>query len=412
MLEFHDWIERHLGKWTARETFTGLMIVGVCITIMSVAWVVTQPKSRMIAASASDAQVPLKRWRNRDDSNGFFTAEDLGLDIEDDNHFDVAWISGSPISLRRAPPEWRLSGKSGFEMTDVLARYLVSFEGQPVRIQEFLLQGMRTGDMRRGVLFATEQEDIDTFIVEANPIWLLNDYLQFTKSRQRASIFRLGQMNWFDFGVAMRLLSPSDIGFEILGNLVPLVRDRYALFSHVSLGASAPFPFTKPSSPPGDGFMNNTWQRLFFPELRNVPVAEEAARFVGYRNIVLMNNSNPASLGMRFFVENVKTLAATGKPVLIIIPPLNPVLGNDAAAVEHLEGMVSDLRRAFDEVGSSNVRFVTETVWLNEQPNEFLDAIHMSHGQGAIDHIIGLLEDLLGSEFTKRPLNEVYSAQR
>ncbi len=111
--------------------------------------------------------------------------------------FRIAWISASTISIRRAPPEWFFAGSGGYELTDVLARYLVGFRWQACRVcASNLLQGARTQDMRRAVLAATAAGDVDVFIVEINPIWLTNDYLQFTLSRQRAGSFPI----WRDLG--------------------------------------------------------------------------------------------------------------------------------------------------------------------------------------------------------------------
>ncbi|MGO4835325.1 hypothetical protein AB4144_24015, partial [Rhizobiaceae sp. 2RAB30] len=299
MLDIQPWIERTFGTWTFREIAIASAIIVAAIVCFDTARVFFLPEVRAVD---TDRPAALKRWLDRDDPRGFLSPALIGAPGGDDERFDIAWISGSPISIRQAPPEWRLAGKSGYEMTDVLARYLVSLHGRPVGIQEYLLQGVRMGDMRRAVLFAARQPEIDAFVIEANPVWMLNDFLQFTLSRQRASILGLPGVESSDFALMARLLRPNEIAFRMLGSVVPMVRDRYALFGRLRPAPLPPFPLHRPAAPPRDGQMIGTWLNWFFPGIGKLPIPEAAASLRGYRNLMLMGNLDADGLGMRLFV--------------------------------------------------------------------------------------------------------------
>lgn len=409
MLDFQPWIERTFGAWTFREFAVALMIVAAAIVGFDAARAfVSMPVLPTPSAGPSTA---IKRWLDRDDPRGFLPPAALGSPGKDDGRFDVAWISGSPISIRKAPPGWRLAGKSGYEMTDVLARYLVSLDGHPVRIQEYLLQGVRMGDVRRAVLFAAHQPEIDAYVVEANPVWMLNDLLQFTLSRQRASILGLPGVTGFDYAMMARLLRPHEVGFQMLGAALPIVRDRFAFFGGWTPSPLPPFPQRQPAMQIRDGQMIGTWMNWLFPEIAALPIAEEAAGLRSYRNLMLMGDLGADGLGMRLFAANLDTLAATGKPVIVFMPPLNPKLKLDPASVDYVRSMTAALDRQIAAVAAPNIIFRSDTVWAEPQPADYLDILHLRHGQGVIDLVVGLLEEKIGKTFAKRPLSQVYGAQ-
>lgn len=407
MIDFQNWIESKFGRWTYRELFISAVVLVTCVLLFGV----VRPGGGFPAQSQfdPDALTAVKRWLGRDDPRGFRPPGALSASgIEEEDIYDVAWISGSPISVRQVPAEWRLVGKSSYEMTDVLARYLVAMDGMPIRVQEYLLQGVRTGDMRRAVLYASAQPAIDAYIVELNPVWLLNEYLMFTISNQRAMILGMDNANWFDWSVALRLLSPHEIGFELAGRLVPRIRDRYDFFGQVSLGKSPSFPFSATPRAAQDGEMMALWQKWFRPDIASLPVPTEAESLTGYRNLTLMGNTADDAIGIRFFVENVKTLAATKKPVLMFIPPLNPAMKNDAFLEAYVQDMTRAVETAFSLMDAPNVSLRTDSVWVDAQPSQYKDALHTNHAQGIIDLVVDMLEGVTGQEFTKRPHYQVY----
>jgi hypothetical protein len=407
MLDFQAWIERTFSKWTYRQLSMAVLLIAAVI-VSTEAYRALRAAPIALVPGATKPVV-VKRWLTRDDPRGFLPAAALGNPGSDDKKFDIAWISGSPIAIAKAPPQWRLLGKPNYGMTDVLARYLVSMKGEPIRVQEFLLHGVRTGDMRRAVLFAAEQPEIDAYILEANTLWLVNDYLQFARSRQRALILGYEGTTPFDMSVAARLLRPHEVGLQLLSGVFPTVRDRYQIFNRVSLGGALSFPYSKRVKQPLDAAVLRNWWTWFTPEILSLPIAKPAQSFLGLRHVMLMSDLSSSGIGMRNFIENVKTLSSTGKPAVIYLPPLHPALRQDPVTVAYIERLTAALKAEFAKVAGPNVEFHSETVWDAPQPYEHIDILHMKHAQGVIDRMVSLLEKKIGTDFVKRPLDQVYT---
>lgn len=405
MLDFQIWIERNAGNWTYREILLGFLIALVAIATLNFAW---QEQVQPTKFSSTQAN---RRWLDRDDPRGFAPPPSGEKSQVDDGYFDVAWISGSPAWINGAPPEWRLKGKQTYEMSDVLARYLTTVDGVPIRMQKFFLQGMRTGDQRRGVLFAAQDSAIDAYIIDANPVWMFNDYLLFTLSRQRASILQQKNATWFDYKLAALLLKPSEIGFELIGALFPAASDRYRIFRGMSLGDGTPFPLIKKPVGVRDGQTLGRWLSLFHPEVDKLRIAEEASSLRSYRSAMMMGDLTESGLGGRIFGDSLKTLAETEKPVLVFMPPINPIVKSDQASVAYVDDVVDRVAKIVAETKSPRVAFFTDTVWADAQPATYRDILHLQHGQGVIDLVVDRLERAIGKQFVKRPLHEVYDRQ-
>ena len=412
MLDFQAWIERNFGKWTWRELGIALGIVVASIVTFDIARTIkgtVWPMAGGLAQPSADGAAVSKRWRNRDDARGFQPLP-ATLTTSGDSSFDIAWISGSPISIRKAPPQWRVGKSTGYEMTDVMSRYLVALNGRPVRVQEYLLQGVRAGDMRRAVLFASAQPEIDVYVVEVNAVWAFNDFLQFTLSRQRASLLRLPGATWHDVSVAARILRPHEIGFEALGVASPLVRDRYDFFGDIALPKASAFPFRKAAAKVNDGAMMQNWMNWFYADVINGPKPPRGPELLRYRNLMLMSDLTPSGFGMQGLIANVKTLAATGKPVVMFMPPINPKLKYDPVSTEFVARMTATLKAVVAAYGGSNVTIDTDGIWSEPDVRKFLDIMHLNQGQSVVDRVAGLIEQRTGKTFTRRPLTEIYDA--
>ncbi len=201
MLDFQAWIERNFGKWTWRELGIALGIVVALIVTFDVTRAVKGhfwPKAAVMANGAGDTRV-LKRWRDRDDARGFHPLP-AALTQAGDDSFDIAWISASPTTIRKALPNRLLDRRAHYTLSDVAGRYLVSMSGRPIRIHEFQQDGMLTGDIRRAVLYAARQPEIDAFVVEIAPGRIMLDHFLYSSAaRQRSNLLALPGVTWLDY---------------------------------------------------------------------------------------------------------------------------------------------------------------------------------------------------------------------
>lgn len=403
MLDAQKWIEDAFGRWGWRQLAIAASILALAVVAVEAARMIFRVGDRAEAfLPAPGKPVVLRRWLNRDDPRGFVHIPRRGL-ASAGQAFDLAWISGSAISIRSAPLEWQLAGKAAYNMTDVLARYVKRVGDQPIRVHEYLIQGARTGDIRRAVLNATRQREIDAYILEFNPIWYFNEYLEYTLSRQRAEILREPGATAFDWSMAVRILRPSEIGFEALGVALPSVRDRSSLLGGKMFHDRLAFPFVKSGEGAArDGAMVGTWQAMFFP------MRPSTARNI--TSVMWMSNLADDTIASQLLEANVRSLAATGKPVVLFVPPINPTVKSDAAAVAQVNAIVGQLQRVVAKVGAANVTLHTQSIWDAPQPFEHRDIYHLKHGQGVIDLVVNLLGKATGKAIEKNDTKAVYKS--
>ena len=125
------------------------------------------------------------RWRDRTDPRGFTTPAETNLSAR---QFGLAWISGSSISVRAKKRRHYFKGRPAYELTDVFAAETRRINGRKFWVHEYMIQGARTGDIRRAALHAANDPLVNAIVVSLNPVWLYNDWAVYTDSNQRASI--------------------------------------------------------------------------------------------------------------------------------------------------------------------------------------------------------------------------------
>ncbi len=410
MLDFQAWIERNFGKWTWRELGIALGIVVALIGTFDVTRAVKGhfwPKAAAMAKGAGDTGV-LKRWRDRDDARGFHPLP-AALTQAGDDSFDIAWISASPTAIQKAIAGRRLDGQSHYNMADVASRYLLSLDGRPTRIHMFHQSGMHAGDVRRAVLYTAHQPEIDFYVMELNALRIMLDYSLFSPAaRQRSNLLRMPGATWFDYSVAARLLRPSEIGLELTSAMVPLVRDRYDFFGSLAYPKATAFPTWKPPKHAPRGNALAEWQKWFHPQVLSLPTVARAKEQRASRNGMLMSNVTRRRVGRTILIENLRTLARTGKPVLLYFAPLNANLANDAVTLEFMRRMIATVEAAMAEVSAANITLDTQMLWSEPDAAKFADVIHLKDGQRVIDSVAASMEQRLGKPFVRRPLDEVY----
>lgn len=404
MLDCKSWIETTFATFTWRQLLAGLFS---CLALLTGLAGLSGSGKVVRALPEPGTGKVVKHWLDRDDPRAF--AEVSRRVGRPDGAFDVAWISGSEISVREAPEDWRLDGKTGFEMTEVLATSVSKVGDKPLLVHEYLLQGARTGDVRRAVLDAARDPEIDAFIFSINPVWLFNDWLQFTQSNQRAYIVTVHGSTLFDWTIAARLLRPSEFALEWIACAAPGLRGAALSQARAKRVATLPFPFRKLNrSAARDGSMLDWWQKLYFSAGLRGPLPDSVGALKTHRSVMMMADTSPDAIGARHFSESVRTLAATGKPVILYVAPLNPLLKPDAEAVAKASEIIEFASRLVADVGANNVLLHTASVWDISPPLAHRDILHLALGPGVVELVITLLRQATGLAIEERTRQEIY----
>lgn len=394
MLDAQKWIETTFGGWSWRMLGIAALSAALIILTVNVVYSFTGcASSQYVELPKPGTRVPLKRWLNRNDPRAFVKIDPQSLRTAD-QAYDIAWISGSAIAIRKAPPEWRVLGQTHYEMTTVLARMIHRIGGRPARIHEYMLQGARSADMRRAILNASNADEIDAIIVEFNPIWFFNEWLQYTVSRQQAEVVTEPLATWFDWGLTGRAVRPSAFGLALISGQFPVVRDRQVLLGQSLFHSKIAFPYKKLAKGAAkDGILLSTWQRILAPETLDPKLAapKDIGPLIGHRNVLFLTNLDKNGLPARILRENIRTLADSGKPVVLFTPPVNPLMKKDPLAVARMNKILALLEEIVAEVHAPNILLHTRSLWDAPIPFQHSDSYHLHHGQG----VVGLVADLL-----------------
>ncbi len=323
--------------------------------------------------------------------------------------YGIAWIYGSEATIRSAPDEWMLHGRRDYELTEVLADYVKNIGDRSVVVHEFRQSGVRTGDLRRAVLYAATAPEIGAVIMPVCPMWAFNDYLLFNPSKHRAELLNYHDLDSVDYQVAAALLRPSDIAAWAVRQVFPVFEHRKDV--QRAYFASDRLPFmanTRVVNRMGD--MVAVWQSLLFPRA----ISETPATLSGSERLragLLMGNLSASSMGARIFRANLETLAKSGKPVILYIQPLHPAIRTDLQAMERVNQFIQLTREVVDEIHAPNMVLVSGMA-LNPPPLvEHIDLYHLKYGQGVVQTLVDSLEQLGVGQIRRESIATIYGAR-
>ena len=336
------------------------------------------------------------RWRDRQDPRSFTTPRETNL-AED--QFGLAWISGSSISVRAKKRRHQFQGRTSYEFTDVFAAQTRRINDQKFWVHEYMIQGARTGDIRRAALHAANDPLVDAIILSLNPVWLYNDWAVYTDSNQRAAIVGMKGATPADWLYALKYSRPSSIAGAILADISIIIRDRQAFARNLTASRELPFPLGEapaPSSahyPPVPSFYEG--RDFTAPAIMK---AHEKYRATLMRQTLRENGQNA-----QFFCLALKSLRDSGKPVLLYTAPLPQDAADDADLSAFMEEWVSLTQRLVTKCGGPNIRLNAET-WRGV-PGERVhrDIVHLRYGQPVVDAVSKMLVDDLGLTVEKKP---------
>ena len=406
-MDFHKTIERTFGDWDWK--ILSIAIPAMLILSFSLDFITSktfhEAELKRVIQNANGVDREHIRWLDRNDMRSFSYVANTPAQRD---IFGLGWVSASSISIRKAPAEWRVNRKSGYELTEVLSRSLVSVNDQPVAVHRYLLQGARSTDIRRAILNAANDPTIDFLLIPVSPIYYGNDHLAFTNSYQRASSLGEPNAELIDYKIAKTILSPLEILMSHLANYVGGSRYREDLKTAMKLDNMQAM-LVKTGGGKSDGAAMRYWQNWLFKKghfgraPKNFPKS-----LVGYRKIALMQNLNEDGLGRQLFQANIRTAAKSGKPTLFYFPPLHPDVQTDPSLLELYNKMTDVLTADIAQYGGPNVKFHADMLLGIDGTHKHLDMIHLSHGHGVIEAITEVIKDEFGYKIELRDNNIIY----
>lgn len=345
------------------------------------------------------------RWRDRQDPRSFTTPADTNLD---DDHFGLAWISGSSISVRAKKKRHHFQGRAAYEFTDVFAAETRRINGQKFWVHEYMIQGARTGDIRRAAAHASNDPLVDAIILSLNPVWLYNDWAVYTDSNQRAAIVGLDGAKPRDWLYVLKFSRPSSIVGALLSNGSIIVRDRQAFGRKIPASKELPFPLLTAPTPSTARYP--VVQSFYVGRDFTAPPIMKAHE--KYRATLLRQTLRPDGQNARFFCLALNSFRDSGKPVLLYVAPLPPGASEDAELASFMEEWSALTARLVAKCGGSNIRLETDT-WRGV-PGERVhrDIVHLQYGQSVIDAVETMLTDDLSLTIEKRKNVVLYDGGR
>ena len=342
----------------------------------------------------ADPDAPIsKRWR-RYDPRGFVDYDDLDIPAD---HFNLAWIVGSSITIWDAPAQFRFHGRKEYELSEVFAAQVKEINEKPLWIHQYMIPAMRSGDIRFAVLEAANDPEMDAYLMEINPAWLFNNWLVYSDSNQRGSVVAMKQATTGDFIDAIKFAHASDILAAYSSRAFAFVRDRYVLKDALPSVKGLPFPLLEKPKPTRK--LRYLDLNKFYPD-RTFIAPEATKAHESYRGVLLKQTLSENAQAARFFRRNLETLAKTGKPVLLYCPPLPPEMNDDPEVVAFMNDYGKLAQEMNERYGGNNVVIVTDSALDTRQPFKHRDIIHVRYGQGPIDEIKSMLVEDLGLSLT------------
>lgn len=395
--------EEQFGGWSWKALTAAIFTALVLIAIVDLSLKESR-RIQLIGIQTQHGPKPERvvlRWRERADPRAFTTPEETGI-IGDE--FGLAWISGSSISIRADRPEFEFRGERAYELTDVFAAQTRRIDGRKFRVHEYYFDGVRTGDMRRAALHAANDPLVDAIVVSLNPVWLFNNWAVYTESNQRASIVAMKGAEIGDWIDAFRYTRPSAIVGARIARHSKIVRWRYPLSMDLPTSRSLPFPLVSQPDSPG----------VHYPRIPSFYAGQDFSapmsmkRHEKYRANLLRQSLTRNSDSARFFIREIKSLAKSGKPTLLYVPPIPPGAKADPEVVAFMENWSALAEGIVRDYGGRNVHLHTNSWRKVAGKRVHKDLVHLHFGQGVVDEVTRLLRTELGLKIEKKKKAYLY----
>ncbi|MEK7264532.1 MAG: hypothetical protein AAB227_00405 [Pseudomonadota bacterium] len=405
-LDFPKTAEKYFAGWSWAVLVAAIATTTIAIASTNV--FLKEPRWMQLSGAQKNPEPRpervVLRWRDRQDPRSFTTPAETNLKHDS---FGLAWISGSSISVRAKKKRHQFQGRTSYEFTDVFAAQTRRIDGRKIWVHEYMIQGARTGDLRRAAAHAANDPLVDAIVLSLNPVWLYNDWAAYTESNQRAAILGMTGAEWGDWVNALKFSRPSSIAGALLGDASILVRDRQAIARKLPASKSFPFPiFAAPEAStahyPTVASFYGKGESLAPPSMK----AHEK-----YRAMLLRQTLKEDGQNAQFFCLALHSLRDSAKPVLLYTAPLPQGASEDAELTAFMGKWSALTQRLVSKCGGPNIHLHAET-WQGV-PGERVhrDIVHLRYGQPVIDKVSELLVSDLGLNVEKRRNVMLYGKQ-
>lgn len=405
-IDFSKIAEKYFARWS--WAMLGAAAATTVLAIASANFFVKETRAMQLSGVQKNPQPRpervVLRWRDRQDPRSFTTPSEVNLTVD---HFGLAWISGSSISVRAKKQRHQFQGRTSYEFTDVFAAQTRRINDSKFWVHEYMIQGARTGDIRRAAAHAAQDTLVDAIILSLNPVWLYNDWAVYTDSNQRAAIVGLKGGTPSDWLYALKYSRPSSIAGAILADMSIIVRDRHALARRLPVSRELPYPLKTASLPPKTHYppVHSFYEGRDF----TAPAVMEAHE--KYRATLMRQTLRENGQNAQFFCLALNSFRDSGKPVLLYTAPLPQGAVDDVELASFMGEWEKLTKRLVERCGGPNIRLRAET-WRGV-PGERVhrDIVHLRYGQSVVDAVSAMLVDELGLKVEKKSGVVLYGKQ-
>ena len=369
------WSLIRIVVWTG----VGLVLIGLLFP---------QPGPRL-SANKYNAKIKDKSARivtlDKNDPRGF-------RKTDDGRAFTIAWVG--PSTLQNISKT-----RYSFIPADVRQR-IPEIDGRPVAVDIYFLSGARVMDLYSATQAALAS-DADMIVLDLNPLWLFNDRAVQAWENLNGPTFAVTAGRPSQWGLAATFYSPSDVVLGLVGERLPAIRDRFAYSAKLRsairvfnrLDVSDPQPEKeKPSQLDLVAQMQEPLE--FWSQYRPTVTASASVRD---RQLAFLEQSDTSggTLSDRVVGQLLSSLAKSGKPAYVYVPPLAPESMKDPAMSATLSAIEKHLAQAAARHRSPLLEVHSESLARVLPPVAFNDLVHIADDRPMVTFLAGALCDQL-----------------
>jgi hypothetical protein len=373
------WIDNTFKSMRWRDLMIGFAAVAVCLFAFASFAGNSVLKGDEHSVREELHQTPdfLFGTQDRDNPKSYFPLPP-GFDTD---RFVIAWVVGSGANIKEAPPEWLYKGESEYRLSEVLADQIKTIDGREVRMDFLALAAASCLDIRRSLLYALNNPEIDAVIVTVNEFLAFNDWRTISRT-DRSAILDAPLAQPIDWLALLTIAAPSDVFMRQVQKAAGVYDARRELSGELYAPQKDGFLAApkarreKAEEPP------RYWQNLFFPD--------SAPNWLGWLS---MSDIRRDGFGARVFAANVRDATNSGKPVIFYMQPARDDVKTDPQFRRDLDREIDLIDKLADKYADGRTKVVTWSAIAAPQPYAHRDEYHLMHGQGVVDMLVQLLRD-------------------